>query len=269
MAGYETALVTGASAGLGEAFARALAARVKRLVLVARREDRLQALAEELRAAHPSLVEVRVRRCDLSSAADVEALVREEIPHLDLLINNAGLGDYGPLATADWEKGARQLGVNVAALTRLTHAALPAMQARGRGGIINVSSLAGELFMPEFAIYAATKAYVSSFSEAVRLEAQPYGVSVVAVCPGPVHTEFGSVAERAGKKRRPIPCYEYLYTSAEQVVDDALTALETGRPRVFPNWRIRTLACLVRWLPRPLLRAFWRLVYMKKAPGKA
>lgn len=257
MVRYETALVTGASAGLGETFARALAPRVRRLVLVARREDRLQTLAAELRAAHPSLKEVRIRVCDLASSADLEQLASDEAPHVDFLVNNAGLGDYGPLAAAEWEKCAQMLQVNLLALTRLTHAALPAMQARGRGGILNVSSLAGELFMPEFAIYAATKAYVSSFSEAVRLEAQPHGVAVVAVCPGPVHTEFGSVAERHGKKRRAIPFYAQLYTSAEEVVQTSLSALERCRPRVFPNWRIAALAWMVRWLPREALRVFW------------
>ncbi len=257
MATYHTALVTGASSGLGEVFARALASRVKRLVLVARREDRLQRLREELLSAHPSLEEVRVRALDLARTEDREQLVAEEADAVDLLVNNAGLGDYGELAGAEWAKCSHILEVNVMALTHLTRAVLPGMLARGRGGILHVSSLAGELFMPDFAIYAATKAYVSSFSEAVRIEARARGVAVVAVCPGPVHTEFGAVAEREGEKRQNIPFYAHLYTPAQRVVDDGLAALETGKARVFPNWRIAALAWLIRALPRTGLRLFW------------
>ncbi len=249
-----TAMVTGASSGLGEVFARMLAPRVRRLVLVARREDRLLTLRAELVAAHANLDEVRICRADLSVEAERERLAAAECGEIDLLINNAGLGDYGDFAGSDWERSRAMLEVNVAALTRLAHAVLPGMRARRRGGIINVSSLAGELFMPDFAVYAATKAYVTRFSEALRLETREDGIAVVAVCPGPVHTEFGAVAHRPGQSKRDMPLYGLLYARPEKVVSDALDALHSGRACVFPTWRVRWLAAGIRWLPVRVLR---------------
>ena len=116
----------------------------------------------------------------------------------DLLVNNAGLGDYGEFAAADWERVEAMLRVNIRALTRLCHAVVPAMRELGGGSIINVSSLASIVPMPDFAVYAATKAYVTSFSEALRLEVETHGIRVLALCPGPVPTEFGDVARRPG-----------------------------------------------------------------------
>lgn len=244
-----TAMVTGASSGLGEAFARALAPRVKRLVLVARREDRLLLLRAELMAAHANLEEVRVCRVDLADPTEREHLAATEAGTIDLLVNNAGLGDYGDFAGSDWARNQAMLEVNMTAVTRLAHAVLPGMRQRKRGGIINLSSLAGEIFMPDFAVYAATKAYVTRFSEALRLEVREDGIAVVAVCPGPVRTEFGAVARRGGLTKKDMPFYGAIYARPEQVVADALAALATGKARVFPSWPVRSLAAALRMLP--------------------
>ncbi|MFN0130649.1 MAG: SDR family NAD(P)-dependent oxidoreductase [Verrucomicrobiales bacterium] len=249
-----TVMVTGASSGLGEAFARALAPRVRQLVLVARREDRLVLLRSELVAAHANLDEVRVCRVDLAVAAERDRLVAAEAADVDLLVNNAGLGDYGDFAGSAWERTQAMLDVNMVALTHLAHAALLGMRARRRGAILNISSLAGEVFMPDFAVYAATKAYVTRFSEGLRLEVRGEGVTVVAVCPGPVETEFGMVARRSGQKKNDLPLYRLLHARPEQVVEEALTAMAAGRARVFPSWRVRWLAAGIRWLPDWLLR---------------
>jgi short-subunit dehydrogenase len=139
--------------------------------------------------------------------------------------------------------------VNMTAVTRLAHAVLPGMRRRRRGGIINVSSLAGEIFMPDFAVYAATKAYVTRLSEALRLEVREDGVTVVAVCPGPVRTEFGQVARRDGRTKRDLPLYGRIYGRPERVVAEALAAFEAGRARVFPGWPVRLVAAGIRFLP--------------------
>ncbi len=165
---FDTALVTGASAGIGEEFGHQLAPLCRRLVLVARRRSRLLDLARTLRGANPGL-DVHVFEADLSNDASVDALVsglamQGLVP--DLLVNNAGLGDYGDFASAPWDRIEAMLKVNVRALTRLCHSVVPAMKEMGGGSVINVSSLASILPIPDFAVYAATKAYVTSFSEA-------------------------------------------------------------------------------------------------------
>jgi uncharacterized protein len=244
-----TAMVTGASSGLGEAFARALGPRVKRLVLVARREDRMLMMRAELMAAHANLEEVRVCRVDLADPVERDHLAATEAGGIDLLVNNAGLGDYGDFAGSDWARTRAMLEVNISAVTRLAHAVLPGMRQRKRGGIINVSSLAGEVFMPDFAVYAATKAYVTRFSEALRLEVREDGVAVVAVCPGPVRTEFGAVARRDGTTKKDLPFYGAIYAKPEQVVTEALAGLVSGKARVFPSWPVRSLAAALGGLP--------------------
>ena len=244
-----TVMVTGASSGLGEAYARALAPRVRRLVLVARREDRLVMLRAELVAAHANLDEVRVCRADLGEAGDRERLVAAECGEVDLLVNNAGLGDYGDFAGSEWARTQAMIEVNMTAVTRLAHAVLPGMRRRRRGGIINVSSLAGEIFIPDFAVYAATKAYVTRLSEGLRLEVRDDGVAVLAVCPGPVHTEFGQVARRGGRAKRDLPFYGRIYARPERVVSESLAAFEAGRPKVFPGWPVRLVAAGIGLLP--------------------
>ncbi len=245
-------VITGASAGLGAEFARQLAPRSARLVLVARRVSLMETLAQELRAQQPAC-EIRTWGCDLREAAAREALLpvlKAETP--DLLINNAGLGDYGEFETADWEKVNAMLQVNITALTHLAKGLLPELIAR-RGAILNVSSLASLLPIPDFAVYAATKAYVTSFSEALRIEMKPHGVRVLALCPGPVRTEFGQVSRRSPDGPG-MPAKKSFYVPKEQVVLETLTALEKGRARVYPALKTTLAARVISAMPLCVMR---------------
>src|SRR2546430_13050955 len=199
------ALITGASSGIGREFAQQLAGRAQSLVLVARNEERLGEARNKLTRQHPSLT-VHIRKTDLANHSAVEELnawLEHEKIHADLLINNAGLGDSGAFATSDPRRNEQMTLVNVVALTFLTRSLLPQMIARKRGAILNVSASAGFLPIPGFAVYAASKAYVTSFSEAIRAELRGTGVIVTSLCPGPVETEFQQVARRnhSGQKR--------------------------------------------------------------------
>jgi short-subunit dehydrogenase len=254
MKNIDCALITGASAGLGEEFARQLAPRCRSMILVARRGDRLAALAAELAAQYE--VKVRCFEADLSDSAQrvqlFEAL-KEKSLFPDLLINNAGMGDYGTFADADWSKLETMMRVNMEGLTHLTHLFLPAMISQQKSAIINISSLASILPIPDFAVYAATKAYVSSFSEALRIELREHGISVLAVCPGPVHTEFGSVAARDGGEAFD-GMREWFYVHKEKVVSDAIRAMDLDQARVYPGWQIALAAAGISLLPLALLR---------------
>src|SRR5205085_2924274 len=179
-------------------FARGLRPRARRLVLVARRRDRLEHLRDELLAAHPNL-EVELRVVDLSDRNQLNSLtdcLGASDTEIDLLVNNAGLGDIGSFATAEWARLEQIILVNIQALTLLSRAVLPPMLAKNKGAILNVSSSAGFLPMAGFAVYAASKAYVTSLTEALRAEVHGSGVTISALCPGPVHTEFTDVAYR-------------------------------------------------------------------------
>jgi uncharacterized protein len=249
-----SALITGASAGIGREFARQLAGRARSLILVARREQKLSELSDELRQQYPNLT-VHIRRTDLADLAQLKELMAwldSEKIEVDLLINNAGLGDLGPFATSDPIRNEQIMLVNMVALTSLTRHLLPQMIVRKRGGILNVSSSAGFLPIPTFAIYAATKAFVTSFSEALRAELRGTGVSVCALCPGPVHTEFQEVAKRPDGQPERGP--EFVHVSLEQVVRDALTGLEADRPLVIPGLPMKIGMFLVRITPMPILR---------------
>lgn len=251
---FTCALVTGASSGLGEEFALQIAPRVGKLVLVARREPLLQQLAERIRARYPQ-VAVAVFEVDLRDPTGREKLVELLAArglHPDLLVNNAGLGDYGEFSTADWDKLQAMLQVNIEALTHLTHLLVPEMIRRG-GAIINVSSLASVTPIPDFAVYAATKAYVTSFSEALRIELQEYHIPVVAVCPGPVRTEFGKVSRRSPDSPG-IPAKKSFYVAKEQVVAEALTGVERNAARVYPGLKIAAAALVLSALPMVVLR---------------
>jgi hypothetical protein len=172
----------------------------------------------------------------------------------DLLINNAGMGDYQKFADSDWDKIDNMMQVNMSALTHLTHSLIPQMRERGPGGgaIINVSSLASILPMPEFAVYAATKAYVTSFSEALRLELKGDGIPVLALCPGPVHTEFGSVAMPAGADK--LPGRELFYVDKAVVVNQALKGLRRHKARVYPGWKVALVAAGISIMPLAVIR---------------
>jgi short-subunit dehydrogenase len=249
-----SALITGASAGIGLEFGRQLASRAHLLVLVARREQRLNELRNGLMQQHPTL-RVHIHKTDLADRAQLKELVewleRQKI-NVDLLINNAGLGDSGPFATSDPKRNEQMMLVNMVALTSLTRYMVPQMLARKRGGVLNVSSSAGFLPIPDFAVYAATKAYVTSFSEALRAELRGTGVSVCALCLGPVHTEFQQVAKRLDGEPDSGP--EFVYVSVDQAVRDALAALEADRPLVIPGLAMKLSMFLVRMTPMSILR---------------
>ena len=254
-----TALITGASAGIGREFARQLAKHAKTVVLVARREQRLNELCDELRTRNAQL-QVHARVVDLSDKSQIEELVRwleQNKIDIDFLINNAGLGDYGSIATSDIERDDRIIQVNIAALTFLTRQLLPQMIERKRGAILNVSSSAGFLPIPGMGVYAASKAYVNSFSEALRAELHNTGVCVTALCPGPVHTEFGDAAKRPGGQPETGP--EFVYVSVEQTARDALTAIEFDKPLVIPGVAMKLAMFLVRITPMSIMRLAWRL----------
>ena len=252
---HACALVTGASSGLGAEFARQLAPRVQQLVLVARREPLLHELAERLRQHHPML-EITALVVDLAQVGASERLagmLAERGLRPELLVNNAGLGDYGEFATAEWPRIEAMLRLNIEALTHLTHALLPGMIRGGGGAIVHVSSIVCLFPMPDFAVYAATKAYVTSFSEALRIELRPHGIRVLAVCPGPVHTGFGEVAKR-GDQGRDMPGREWFYVPKEQVVAEALVALGHDRARIYPGLKTAAAALVLSVLPLVLLR---------------
>lgn len=237
-----------------------LAPLVNRMVLIARRLPLLLSLADSLREAHPGL-EIRVVDADLSSEDErnrLASIAAEELWFPDLLINNAGLGDYGEFLTSEWEKIRAMLDVNIVVLTHLTHLVVPGMAARGGGALIHVSSLASLLPIPDFAVYAATKAYVSGLSEALRIELRGRGIDVLAVCPGPVHTEFGLVARR-GPNGRGMPARECFYVTKERVVAESLRALEKRQARVYPGMRIKIAAGVISAIPLWLMRRLMAL----------
>jgi short-subunit dehydrogenase len=260
------AIVTGASAGLGEEFARQLAARgVARLALVARRADRLDKLRAEL--ASPAL-RIDCFPADLANEDAVTHLLNDlEAAGFspDVLVNNAGFGDLGNFENCDPAKIESMLAVNIVALTRLSRWAVPGMVQRRRGWICNVGSSAGILPLPTFAVYAATKAYVNSFSEALRVEVRGAGLKVLALCPGPVETEFGQVASRPDGKRK-FSAPAALAVPKEAVVAQTLAALASGQGRLIPGLAVRFPMLLAESTPRWLMRAFFSALSGKFRP---
>ena len=246
------ALITGASSGIGAMFASQLAARGLDLVLVARREDRLQQLAGSLRKSHG--VEVEVLPADLASDEGL-ALVERYIaaaPNLELLVNNAGFGTVGYFYNVDASSQDQMHRLHVLATTRLTRAALEGMVARKNGGVINVSSVAGFWQSPGTVSYCATKCWMNSFTKGLALELKAIGspVRVQALCPGFTHTEFH---EAAGYDRNIIS--ETWWMSAEEVVSDSLRGLDRGQVFVVPGWRYRVLVFFMKHLPEAILDA--------------
>ena len=243
------ALVTGASSGLGAAFAEALARRGFDLVIVARRRERLEALADDLRDRHG--VTVHVLAADLTQATDLQAVESRMASDaaLTVLVNNAGFGTTGRFAALDPDHDEAEIRLNVVALSRLTRAALPGMIARGLGGIINVSSVSGLLPGPYHATYGASKAFVNSFTEALHEELRGTGVRVQALCPGFTRTEF---QERAGVAARNVPSFAWM--SPEYVVEASLNALRHGTLVCVPGPVYQLLTALIAVLPRSLVR---------------
>ena len=251
-----TILLTGASSGIGRAMARQLAPTASALIIVARRESRLQELATELRAAHSALT-VSVQPCDLGDLAAVDAMlarVAEEVGPVDVLINCAGLGDIGVFDLADWSKLRLMVDVNCTALTYLTHRLVPGMRDRRRGGVLNVSSGFGLVFMPGVAVYAASKHYVTAFTEGLRLDLVGTGVVVSQVCSGPVDTEFEEVAGNPTGMEVP----SLILLSPERCAAVALRGFRRRRALIVPGFWIGLLLWLGRLTPRPVSRLIYR-----------
>jgi hypothetical protein len=238
------ALVTGASAGLGVDFARQLSQRGHRLVLTARRKDRLEALAKELGNARAVAIDLSKANAAAKLMADLEANGET----VDSLVNNAGFGLTGRFAELDPRRLRQMIDLNVGALTDLCRAVAPGMIKRKSGEIINVASTAAFQPGPGMAVYFATKAYVLSLSEALHEELKPHGVKVSALCPGPTATEFGEVAG-FGKS---IP--SFAVAESEPVVRAGLRGLDRNQAVVIPGWLNKLSGQGHRLLPRGLLR---------------
>ncbi len=227
-----TAVVTGASSGIGENYARQLAALGYHLLLVARREDRLESLANELRD-HWN-VRADVLTADLTTDDGMQQASRsiQAIHDLDLLVNNAGFGTGERFLTGDIERQIDMVELHVEATTRLTRAALPGMIERGRGAIVNVASVAGAVSTPGSAVYGATKSYIISFCEALQIELTGTGVRVQALCPGLTRSEFHDhVTGRLDRDAIP----EFVWMSSEAVVTASLQGLREERVVVVPG----------------------------------
>ena len=241
-----TILITGASSGIGTAFARSLASQGYDLVLVARREAQLRSLADEVQRKFN--VNAQVFPADLSDPIQVKRLETQvaEIGDLEILINNAGFGVPGKFVEIQAERNAEMIQVHILATVRLCRAALPGMISRGRGSIINVSSIAAFMATPRNATYSATKAYLNVFSEALQDELKGTGIRVQALCPGLTHTEFHDHPGYEDYKRR-IP--EFFWMQAEDVVRESLDALKKGRVICIPGFKNRLIVAIIRnWL---------------------
>jgi short-subunit dehydrogenase len=251
-----TALVTGATAGIGRAFVDALAARGDDVVLVARDGARLDSIAAEIRDVHQvSATALVADLLDEAGLAAVEARLRDASDPIDLLVNNAGMGTFGDFTELDIANEERAIRLNVLALVRLTHAALRTMVQRGRGSIVNLSSLAAYQPDPSSATYGATKAFVNSFTHAVHEEVRQSGVHVMVVCPGYTHTEFH---ERAGLGDTKLP--EFVWQSADQVVTAALRDLDRGRALSIPGAMNKALCAVTSVAPAGITRRVARII---------
>lgn len=238
---FRTALVTGASAGIGEAMVRRLAADGVRVVAVARRADRLAALASEL----PGVVGLVA---DLTDRADLDRVAARS-GEVELLVNNAGLGVHQATATAPAHHFDGQIAVNIAAVVELSRAACAAMVLRKRGWILNVSSVAGGIPTPMNAVYGASKAFVTSYTDALGLECREAGVLVTALLPGYTHSEFHEVSGGPKSIGRP----SWAWQTAEQVATVGLADTAAGRTRSVPGLHNRAAVGLTRHLPRVIL----------------
>jgi uncharacterized protein len=244
----QTALVTGASGGIGEDLARELAARQYNLVLVARSADKLEALGQELRQKYG--IESTSIAMDLSTPDATERLTRELETHnltIDVLINNAGSGDYGEFWTLAADKTARMLHLNITTLTMLSRALLPGMVARKRGKIMNVASTAGFMPGPLMSVYYASKNFVLALSEGLSEELAGTGVTVTALCPGPVETGFQAQAAMQDSKLLKNPSG---MLSSSEVAKQGIAALERGQRVMIPGFINQVLALVPRLVPR-------------------
>ena len=239
------ALITGASAGLGVEFAKALSERGHRLVLVARRKERLDQLAKELGKA-------RAVALDLSKAGAADNLMADLQAHgevVDVLVNNAGFGLIGKFAELDAKRERQMIDLNVGTLTDLCRAVAPQMIKRKSGAILNVASTAAFQPGPKMAVYFATKAFVLSLSEALHEELKPHGVKVSCLCPGPTRTEFGDVAGFGGNG-----LFDRVAMESPAVVRAGLEGLDKNKAVVVPGWMNKLTANSGRFAPRAVVR---------------
>jgi uncharacterized protein len=252
---HSAALVTGASSGIGSAIARELAARGHGLVLVARRRERLVELAKELKAEHG--VGAEAITCDLAKAASRGRLperIAERGLDVEILVNNAGFATNGPFHESDPARELEQVQVLVEAVVALSSAFVPGMVNRGRGAILNVASTAGMQPLPYSAGYSAAKAYVLTFSEALHHELRGRGVTVTALCPGPVSTDFWQISGwevKGGQSfERAVPRPAWI--TAEQAASAGVQGLASGHRVVVPGLPVRTMMQAARYVPHAL-----------------
>ena len=251
------ALITGASAGLGLAFAEQLAAEKTNLILVARRSDRLQKIAEELMAQHD--IQVQYIVADLSKDEAPDLIYKQcQDNHwiVNTLINNAGYGVPGDFDQVDWDVHRAQLNVMLNNLVKLTYLFYPAMKKAGSGGILQVASLAG--LAPPTAghtLYGPMKSFVIKFAHSLHLEAKEFGVHVTAVCPGFTYTEFHDVN---GTRSRMNALSKSLWMTADEVVSQSLQALVLNKPVKINGWRNQLIALMTRLFPDKLIRALFQ-----------
>ncbi len=244
-----TALITGASAGLGVEYAKLFAADKHDLILVARRKDRLDALAKELSAAHG--VKIQVISADLQDPGATDAIVKAVgTTEVDFLVNNAGFGSAGVFIELPIDKELGQVQVNIATLVGLTHAFLPAMVKRGRGRVLNIGSTAGFQPGPYMATYYATKAFVNSFTEALWFELKETGVTATVSCPGATATEFSQVAGNDKSK-----LFALGAMTAAEVALSGYRAMHAGKPMVVHGLKNKFSAVSVGFSPRGLVRS--------------
>ncbi len=258
------AAITGASAGIGATFARTLAARGHDLILIARRPDRLEALAAEL--AQQNGAKSEIIAADLTAAADLERVAERlaAVPELAILVNNAGFGVPGRFATAEYAGQEGMHRLHVMATLRLTHAVLGGMVARRAGAVINVASVAGFLTSPGAVSYGASKCWINAFTEGIWMELRGTGspVRVQALCPGYTYSEFHDVA---GMNRERLASKSWWYSS-EQVVQESLDGLDRDDVIVIPGLRYRLLVGIAMHIPRALRRRL--LVAMARRSGR-
>lgn len=251
---YRTALITGASSGIGETFATALAQNGLDLILVARSKDKLDNMAQALSQAHG--IKVAVIAADLGlpgSGIALAAEVSKRKLKVDFLINNAGFGMSGNFAENDAARHQQMIALNVSAVVDIAQAFLPEMLERGAGAIINVASLAGFQPTPYMTVYGATKAFVLSFSEGLWAEYRSKGIRVLAVCPGPVDTPFFEATGKGESLRKTVP--KGTMITAQDVVNISLKALRDGKSFVVPGVALKLMSLLPRFVPRKLMAA--------------
>lgn len=250
-AANRTALVTGASAGIGLELTRALAPRLDSLIVVARRTERLEHVAKELQSLYPAL-KIAVEGADLSDSEAVQSLLQRLETHgldVDVLVNNAGLGESDLFESSPWNRIEQIVEVNIVAMLRLSHHLLPAMITRGHGAILNIGSGAGYAAMPNAAVYTASKHFVRAFTESVRAQLAGTGITVSEAAPGPVESEFAQVA---GIEGGATPGQRAFRITAQQCAADIVREFERGSPVIFPGRSYRWLMKVQPLMPRRL-----------------